>query len=385
MYDIVEGLHKALRIESTWAFVLVVALFFSIVGGLFAWIIDTGYKNSAEYKAEHLPKKPTVTSNDSASQDVTVQGASIQGTQKLKSPSWEESKRVLAAVLNKYKHSHDGAYPPAAWANQELKDEGYDIIISYPDGDPEPASCGTPIVLGPGGNVKFSNVHIDEPACSTAVSVGKGDTSTINGLDIIQRPDKSGDVTIIDSPKRKDTPKVVPSPKAKPPKQPTVSQSNQMPLGKPETPQPPMTLFCEGGSCAQSSGQTGGITAGTVNLTERPLPEVKWTQEPLAGIPNGSGDYTHPGVVLHIAISTRFDDPTFVARCDRPCSGISGTPVNAGTFWPNSGNADNNPNVVWLHFSIPSVLPSGQLVDWDIRSKDNQAIKVLQAGPYRVP
>ncbi len=58
MYDIVEGLHKALRIESTWAFVLVVALFFSIVGGLFAWIIDTGYKNSAEYKAEHLPNRP---------------------------------------------------------------------------------------------------------------------------------------------------------------------------------------------------------------------------------------------------------------------------------------------------------------------------------------
>ncbi len=58
MYEIVEGLHRALRIESTWAFVLVVALFFSCAGGLFAWIIDTGYRNSPEYKADHPDPKP---------------------------------------------------------------------------------------------------------------------------------------------------------------------------------------------------------------------------------------------------------------------------------------------------------------------------------------
>jgi hypothetical protein len=49
MYDIVEGIHKALRIESTWAFVLIISVSFGVVAGLFAWIIDIGYKNSPEY------------------------------------------------------------------------------------------------------------------------------------------------------------------------------------------------------------------------------------------------------------------------------------------------------------------------------------------------
>jgi hypothetical protein len=134
-----------------------------------------------------------------------------------------------------------------------------------------------------------------------------------------------------------------------------------------------------------SFNQKGGITAGTVNVNERPLPEVKWSQEPLAGIQNGTGDYTHPGVKLHMSINARFEDPTFLARCDRPCIGIQGVPLNTGSFWPNSGTVDNNPNVAWLHFSLPYVLPAGQLIDWDIRSKDNQALKVLEVGPYRVP
>jgi hypothetical protein len=53
MYDIVEGLHKALRIESTWQFVLAMALGAAVVAGFFAWIIDTGYRNSPEFKASH--------------------------------------------------------------------------------------------------------------------------------------------------------------------------------------------------------------------------------------------------------------------------------------------------------------------------------------------
>lgn len=57
MWDIVEGLHKALRIESTWAFVLVVAGGSALIGGGIAWIIDAGYKNSSEYKTEHPDPK----------------------------------------------------------------------------------------------------------------------------------------------------------------------------------------------------------------------------------------------------------------------------------------------------------------------------------------
>jgi len=53
MFEFIDGVHKALRIESTWAFVLVVALGSACVGGLIAWVIDTGYRNSPEYKQAH--------------------------------------------------------------------------------------------------------------------------------------------------------------------------------------------------------------------------------------------------------------------------------------------------------------------------------------------
>jgi hypothetical protein len=63
MYDIVEGLHRALRVESTWAFVLVIAVGAAFVGGFFAWVIDTGYKNSKEYKEEN-PTAPNTKIGD---------------------------------------------------------------------------------------------------------------------------------------------------------------------------------------------------------------------------------------------------------------------------------------------------------------------------------
>jgi|GEM_PF-6561382 len=63
MFEIVEGIHKAFRIESTWAFVLLVVCGAGLVGGFFALIIDLGYKNSPEYRAEHPdPKSQAVAS-----------------------------------------------------------------------------------------------------------------------------------------------------------------------------------------------------------------------------------------------------------------------------------------------------------------------------------
>ena len=53
MFEFVDSIHKALRTESTWAFVFVIASLSFCVGGTVAWIVDQGYKNSAEYKAEH--------------------------------------------------------------------------------------------------------------------------------------------------------------------------------------------------------------------------------------------------------------------------------------------------------------------------------------------
>jgi membrane protein YqaA with SNARE-associated domain len=46
MFDIVKAIHEALHIQSTWAFVTVIALGSAVLGGGTAWIVDHGYKNS---------------------------------------------------------------------------------------------------------------------------------------------------------------------------------------------------------------------------------------------------------------------------------------------------------------------------------------------------
>jgi hypothetical protein len=46
VFEMVKAIHEALGIESTWAFVLVIAGIFAFLSGSTAWIIDTGYKRS---------------------------------------------------------------------------------------------------------------------------------------------------------------------------------------------------------------------------------------------------------------------------------------------------------------------------------------------------
>src|ERR1700731_1709119 len=103
MYDIVEGIHKALRIESTWAFVLVVAIGAGLVGGFFAWVIDVGYRNSAEYKAEHLPKQQAVTTNNLPAESATATPAPTETARTTKKSTKQQ--HVVAA-------SSQNAVPP---------------------------------------------------------------------------------------------------------------------------------------------------------------------------------------------------------------------------------------------------------------------------------
>lgn len=88
MFNTVNWFHRALGIEQTWVFVLVIALSSGLIatlgGGVVAWVVARAYKNSAEYKTEHPdPKTQTATAtNNSASQGVAVQqNTSIQGVQ----------------------------------------------------------------------------------------------------------------------------------------------------------------------------------------------------------------------------------------------------------------------------------------------------------------
>src|ERR1700730_5103952 len=77
MWDTIGAIHKALKIESTWAFVAVIALIGASLGGAAAWVIDVGYKNSAEYKAEHSPKQKAVTKDSSEATTVTAFSCSV--------------------------------------------------------------------------------------------------------------------------------------------------------------------------------------------------------------------------------------------------------------------------------------------------------------------
>ena len=46
MFEMVKAIHEALHIESTWAFVVVIAAAFALMSGSVAWVVDQGYKNS---------------------------------------------------------------------------------------------------------------------------------------------------------------------------------------------------------------------------------------------------------------------------------------------------------------------------------------------------
>jgi len=63
MFDAVEWIHRALGIQSTWLFVLTIALLAALLaalaGGATAWVVDRAYRNSSEYKAAPPdPKSP---------------------------------------------------------------------------------------------------------------------------------------------------------------------------------------------------------------------------------------------------------------------------------------------------------------------------------------
>jgi hypothetical protein len=45
MFETVNYLHKALRTESPWVFILAVAATFGILAGVIAWIVERGYQN----------------------------------------------------------------------------------------------------------------------------------------------------------------------------------------------------------------------------------------------------------------------------------------------------------------------------------------------------
>ncbi len=99
MWEMVEGLHKALRIESTLAFVLLCGLFFGVLGAGIGWVIDKGYKNSNEYKADHPDPKSQAVASSAQSAPTAVSAPTTNTSTTRASPS----KRSLNHQQNKGK------------------------------------------------------------------------------------------------------------------------------------------------------------------------------------------------------------------------------------------------------------------------------------------
>lgn len=80
MIDIVRTIHEALGIESTWAFVLIVAIITGAVGGGAAWLVDRSYKRSLQDQtATTTESKPSGLSDQPSIQRVVIRTMSVGG------------------------------------------------------------------------------------------------------------------------------------------------------------------------------------------------------------------------------------------------------------------------------------------------------------------
>ena len=98
-----------------------------------------------------------------------------------------------------------------------------------------------------------------------------------------------------------------------------------------------------GASCAISSGQQGGITAGTVNIGP-PDPKVRWTAESKR-LPQGQDPLGTYQVTVHIMTDKKIDNPAFTIECDAPCSYRD---HNLGTYAMMGSNRQINDRTVWV-------------------------------------
>ncbi len=83
MFQAVDYLHKALHIESPWAFILTVATLFGLLAfigmGVVAWIVERGYQHKLE--SGNIPASVPTTVEAQMAKPVTSRGASVNKSQ----------------------------------------------------------------------------------------------------------------------------------------------------------------------------------------------------------------------------------------------------------------------------------------------------------------
>lgn len=149
MWETVERIHKALGIQSTWKFVLLFALLGAVVSGLAAWVVDAGYKNSAEYKTARLPKPEAATR---PAQNVAASSPSAHGISTRPRPPRSPSQP----------QSQNGNSDAAASGNGNFQNTG---SISQ-----TVAPCALAIV----GNMNNASVNCAPPSGTELAKFGSG-------------------------------------------------------------------------------------------------------------------------------------------------------------------------------------------------------------------
>jgi hypothetical protein len=108
MFDIVKAIHEALHTESTWAFVLTVAIAGGLLCGGVAWIVDKGYRNALAERSEHQqpalpaaqPEPPAAQVDDKPPTLADLFKSGFTNTMKMSGSTWNLRSADGASVLS---------------------------------------------------------------------------------------------------------------------------------------------------------------------------------------------------------------------------------------------------------------------------------------------
>jgi hypothetical protein len=144
-------------------------------------------------------------------------------------------------------------------------------------------------------------------------------------------------------------------------------------------PQQPETQFCEGGNCAQTSGQTGGITAGQINLGPPPM-KIKFSTE---SVTSTKPEFSYETKVI-ISTSVNYTPVSLAIICDvalAPSVSFDFGPNGATLLGVSSGLALEDNKVAWVKFGGTAVSEDYPLY---VHVWSKEPLHVLKVVPARV-
>ncbi|MGA2001472.1 MAG: hypothetical protein ABSG52_15900 [Terriglobales bacterium] len=129
MFEMVKAIHEALGIESTWAFVLVIASVFAFLSGGVAWVVDKGYKKSVQERAGYTQSVTAPEKHNTAAGSIAQTPSPIAPPAK---PLTEvEKQKIVETIIERYRKKHNGQSPDATYINDRLRKQGQTFSMSF--------------------------------------------------------------------------------------------------------------------------------------------------------------------------------------------------------------------------------------------------------------